>query len=386
MPKPTEPQLVTFAAYCYRALLRFPNSEPACADEVAAMQGIIGGNLNSEDLLQLSRSMYHNAEKAGTRDRIISRWQPRMEPNCLLTKEESGELLNDLFGDGQHPLDGHWVLGNRLIINKIRIEQGDFSDKIAKISGNMPCWTMHFALDGGALLRNDKIEKVLTSGDVVLYQPDAHYYNYKHPQAKCWEHIWILFQPPARWRQWMTWDNLDDGIQTIHLGDPAQFQVALNLLEKIMHLKESKTPYLPELQYNLLEEFFIRMASFKHLQATSALDDRVSAACDFIDENFNRKINIDDIAAACSLSPSRLSHLFKEHMGMGPKAWLNNVRIQQARRLLISSNYRISQIATLVGLDDPIQFAKNFKKNVGCTPKEFRNNFDHRDAGIASPQ
>ena len=65
---------------------------------------------------------------------------------------------------------------------------------------------------------------------------------------------------------------------------------------------------------------------------------------------------------------------------MGPKTWLNNVRIQQARRLLISSNYRISQIAALVGFEDPIQFAKNFKKNVGCTPKDFRCNFDRRVA------
>ncbi len=380
MPESTAPHLILFAAYCYRALLCFPASETASSDEVAAIRDTIGGNLNTEDLMQLSRSIYQTAAQSGRRDRIISRWKPRMEPSCQLTEQESGELLDDLFSNGQHPLDCHWVFGNRLIINKINVEQGDFSDKAASITGNMPCWTLHLSLNGEGLLSNSRIEKALTVGDIVLYHPDAHYCTSRHPQASHWEHIWVLFQPPARWRQWMIWDNLDEGIQHIHLSDKTQLPVARDLLEKIMYLKESKTPYLPELQHNLLEEFFIHVAGFKHLQASSAQDDRVNAACDFIDENYNRSININDIAAACNLSPSRLSHLFKDHMGMGPKAWLNNVRIQQARRLLNSSNFRISQIAALVGFEDPIQFAKNFKKNVGCTPKDFRRNFDRREA------
>jgi AraC-like DNA-binding protein len=88
--------------------------------------------------------------------------------------------------------------------------------------------------------------------------------------------------------------------------------------------------------------------------------------------------SVDDIAAACNLSTSRFAHLFKEHMGVSPKSWGNNMRLQQARKLLLGNSDSINLIARQVGYEDPSQFTKYFKRNMGCSPREFRQSFKER--------
>ena len=90
------------------------------------------------------------------------------------------------------------------------------------------------------------------------------------------------------------------------------------------------------------------------------------------------KFSVDDVAAACNLSTSRLAHLFKDHMGVSPKSWSNNLRLQQARRLLLGNSDSINYIARQVGYEDSSQFTKYFKRNLGCSPREFRQSFRER--------
>jgi len=57
-----------------------------------------------------------------------------------------------------------------------------------------------------------------------------------------------------------------------------------------------------------------------------------------------------------------------------------NLRLQQARKILLGSTNSISAIAKQVGYDDPTQFTKYFKKNLGCSPREFRQSFKGHNA------
>jgi AraC-like DNA-binding protein len=51
------------------------------------------------------------------------------------------------------------------------------------------------------------------------------------------------------------------------------------------------------------------------------------------------------------------------------------MRLHQARKLLLGNNESINLIARQVGYEDPNQFSKYFKKNMGCSPREFRQAF-----------
>ena len=72
----------------------------------------------------------------------------------------------------------------------------------------------------------------------------------------------------------------------------------------------------------------------------------------YIQFNFMQEITIDDIAYACACSPSTVSHIFKSNTGVSIKSYIGNLRIEQAKELLKTSNLPVSAIATLCGFSN----------------------------------
>ena len=94
----------------------------------------------------------------------------------------------------------------------------------------------------------------------------------------------------------------------------------------------------------------------------------------------DKQLDINDLAAQLNLSSSRFAHLFKEQLGVGPKTWINDLRMQQARKLLLQSADSIATVGRRVGYDDPNYFTRYFSKSMGCSPREFRRTFGHNAA------
>lgn len=68
------------------------------------------------------------------------------------------------------------------------------------------------------------------------------------------------------------------------------------------------------------------------------------------------------------------THLFKEYTNQSVKKYINNLRIKQAERLLVTTDLPIGNIATLCGFADTNYFSTAFKKNVGLSPVKYRTN------------
>ena len=82
---------------------------------------------------------------------------------------------------------------------------------------------------------------------------------------------------------------------------------------------------------------------------------------------------LSDVAASVNLSPSHFSVVFGQETGQNFKDYLTGVRIQKARELLCSTALKSTDIASLVGYNDPHYFSTVFKKNSGFSPSEFRS-------------
>ncbi len=80
-----------------------------------------------------------------------------------------------------------------------------------------------------------------------------------------------------------------------------------------------------------------------------------------------------EIAREVNLSPSRLSHIVKEEMGITLVDCISKVRIEKAKALLRERDLPVSQVALETGFADQSYFTKIFKKIEKCTPKAFRN-------------
>ena len=99
---------------------------------------------------------------------------------------------------------------------------------------------------------------------------------------------------------------------------------------------------------------------------------RIMAITDYIDQNFQRKLLLGEIARREGLSLTYLSHFFKEALGMSFQEYLNQKRFEYACRLLFTTDRKILDISLSSGFSDVRYFNQAFLEQYGCTPKEYR--------------
>lgn len=98
--------------------------------------------------------------------------------------------------------------------------------------------------------------------------------------------------------------------------------------------------------------------------------------CKYIQENFNKPITINELAANVSLSPSYFLKLFKKATNTTPAEYIISIRFSKAKQLLAESNLTTANIATLCGFNDASYFSYYFKKRFGITPSVYRENLN----------
>jgi AraC-like DNA-binding protein len=95
----------------------------------------------------------------------------------------------------------------------------------------------------------------------------------------------------------------------------------------------------------------------------------------FIMTNYHMKFTAADVAGITGLSTSRFLHLFKEKTNTTFTAYVNKIKMDEAAKMLLETDYRIIQIAYQVGFDTESYFCSLFKKHTGMPPGEYRHKF-----------
>ena len=101
---------------------------------------------------------------------------------------------------------------------------------------------------------------------------------------------------------------------------------------------------------------------------------RIKGALDFIEAHCQDPLPIEQIAREVCLSPSRLSHIIKNEMGVTLGDCVSRARVDKAKHLLRETDLSVAQIALEAGFPDQSYFTKVFKKWENCTPMTFRKN------------
>jgi len=95
----------------------------------------------------------------------------------------------------------------------------------------------------------------------------------------------------------------------------------------------------------------------------------------WMQENAERALTLDDIAAHARMSTRTLNRRFREQTGTTPLQWLHRARISQAQYLLETTTHSVDRIATQVGFGSPTAFRDRFKRLVGTSPHAYRHAF-----------
>ncbi|MDM5245965.1 helix-turn-helix domain-containing protein [Lysinibacillus sp. G4S2] len=101
--------------------------------------------------------------------------------------------------------------------------------------------------------------------------------------------------------------------------------------------------------------------------------DYVELAIEIIDQQFQDSgLSLPFVAHKLGISPNYLSTIFSKKRGLPFKRYLQQVRIHNATKMLVETDFAISEIAYLNGFDDPNYFIKIFKQQIGLTPNRYR--------------
>ena len=106
--------------------------------------------------------------------------------------------------------------------------------------------------------------------------------------------------------------------------------------------------------------------------------DVVFKAAEYVKRHYAEKISLDGIAAYVSLSKSYLSRVFKEETGESLTAYINRIRIDRAKLMLLDEDCSLADAAARCGFEDQSYFTKVFKRLSGSSPKRYREGRGNR--------
>lgn len=105
------------------------------------------------------------------------------------------------------------------------------------------------------------------------------------------------------------------------------------------------------------------------------MDSRVRKAKALIEKGVRQEPQFDWIAKQLNISSSRLRHLFKYETGISPVQYQKALRLQKAKHLLETTFLTVKEVMLQVGIKDESNFARDFKKRYGLSPKKYRTRF-----------
>ena len=110
-------------------------------------------------------------------------------------------------------------------------------------------------------------------------------------------------------------------------------------------------------------------ARLNHLLTLTGDAQRISKAIGYLRENFHHAIRIDDVAHQLSMSVSSFHHHFKSATAMSPLQFQKQIRLQEARRLMLGEDLDAASAGYQVGYEDPAYFSRDYKKLFGNPPQ-----------------
>lgn len=240
--------------------------------------------------------------------------------------------------------------------------------------------------DGECPIAQDGREYILSEGTYMLLFPNCEHYG-TAAVSPGQSHMWCHFVTTGEVSYSDGAANLQNGTNAVALPEYG----ALLHPEKFLTLFHSLTDaaersyldassrericgmylgiILRELYENALE------ARLPHGTSNENAARGKSAAArlrEYLRMHCSEDIELSSLADAFRYSSDYLTHIFGREYGMTPCAYLNTVRLDKAKRLLLDTDMRVSDISEAVGFHDAKYFMKAFKRCTGVTPSEFR--------------
>lgn len=213
-------------------------------------------------------------------------------------------------------------------------------------------------------------EHILEAGNMILYRPneEQNYVYYGTDKTKVY---WVHF----------TGSDIDDILDsygflpTEHVFYTGTSFVYETLFKNIILELQQRNIQFEELIMMYLRQLFLfvqrnRVEYYHNLNHTMVQE--VELAKNYFQDHYHEMISIEDYAHSRHVSTCWFIRSFRTLTKTTPLQYILSIRIANARALLEHTQYNVTEVAALVGFDDPLYFSHLFKKHTGVSPSQYR--------------
>lgn len=230
-------------------------------------------------------------------------------------------------------------------------------------------YCLQYVVSGEGYFFTNNTLYTVKKGDLFLLPRSTEHY-YKANSDNPYDYYWIHFNGSGM-EEYLSFIGLTDECPIIRNVFDEEI---VNVFERLMSESKNKTNLNQLLILSLGYELLYRIASKISANETSN-DSAYSELCNnvtnYIIENFKKPITLDDIAKECSLDKRYLIRIYKRKTGFTPIHFLITYRLEYAC-ILLKQGFPINEVAFACGFNDIPNFNVRFKKILGVTPSEFR--------------
>lgn len=249
-----------------------------------------------------------------------------------------------------------------------------------------------YVLDGSVNFRNGHYEYILRAGDVfILNDREIHSFSSTGEDNM----VMMLQMDLSYFARY--YDNLKNSFFVTDMDDDSDesIEVLRTLLAKIMmEILQKGYGYerkVIETTHNLISclisdfQYFImddgKFANESKNKGNKILTGRLNRITDYMYENYNRKLTLNEIADKEHLSIYYLSHVIKESTGLSFQDLLSYIRVEESEKLLLGTNKKIGAIAEETGFSAVRYYIKHFETWFGMHPLDYRKKYAGKVSG-----
>ncbi|MBP3360628.1 MAG: helix-turn-helix transcriptional regulator [Clostridia bacterium] len=219
-----------------------------------------------------------------------------------------------------------------------------------------------FSIKGEGILEYLGHEYRIAENQVIFI--DSHkYHKYRSAGGKDWEFYFMLIYGAGVKAYY---DILFS--EKYYVLEFFDSNIIKRFMDDMLYLDDRHSPQFPLWACKQLNDFLIQLSFLNSEYGNQEFSD----VLEYIEDNIDKKISIEELADICKMSKFHFLRKFKGVYSETPYMYITRMKVNKAKNLLVTTNDTIDEISIKVGFNDTNTFIRSFKKHTGKTPNKYR--------------